>query len=119
MLAPQVAEEDTDRLKGLAETIDFLGFVLAGPALTGERRQESQRRQAYAAVQSQLERIGRAGYHVVAGVTERSVRGHPSERIALFGVSSKALDPGALTRRKLFLDWRNVAPGPFKPLFDL
>ena len=114
ILAPHITDADRPLLSDLAESIDYLGFVLAD--LTGERRQDTGRRRAYAFALEQVERFNRMGYHVLAGVTEQSLKEGKPEQIALFAITAKALDPEALGRRRLILDWRDVAEGKLKSL---
>jgi hypothetical protein len=117
MLAPDVPEGDVQFLKDLAERVDFLGFILSAHLISANGTKEGGRRAAYQAVLDQIQIMRRAGYCVVAGVAMRTTPAG-EERVALFSVSLRAKDPGALSRRKLFVDRRELTSTNRRELLD-
>lgn len=118
VLAPDgIPEADVQLLRGLAERLDFLGFVLSAHLIFADGKREGGRRPAYEDVLNQTRAMCAAGYCVVAGVTTRPTP-IGEERVALFSVSVRAIDPGATARKKMFVDRRQLTSPDNLALLD-
>lgn len=117
MLAPDLPDNEVSLLKDLAERVDFLGFILSAHLISADGKKEGGRRAAYRSVLDQVQTMRKLGYCVVAGITTRPGPAG-DERVALFSVSLRAKDPGALARRKLFIDRRELSSKKHHELLD-
>ena len=96
-------------LDELAEWIDLIGFVRSKDTPSdGPKRM----RELYQGALNCVQRLRSEGMHVLAGVWAEAKPGIPDFTYAVLAVSPRALDPGALKRRHILLDRRELARTP-------
>jgi transcriptional regulator with XRE-family HTH domain len=111
---PEEDEEQRDALYGLIEWIDLAAFMITDNFTDGGREEPS-RRKLYGDILGCVGGIERQGWTVLAGVMEAARPGIPEWKMAVFSITSKSKDPGALKRNTLLVDKRfaHLKPGPF------
>lgn len=109
---PDLRPDDADLAASLIEWIDLLGFVRSDFA-PEPGSDEGGRRELYADIFYHLLTIRRAGYDVIHGVAEvpgpDGADGAPW-KVGVVYLALRAKDPGALKRKILLMDRRELTP---------
>jgi hypothetical protein len=92
-------------IAGLVEWLDVTAFI-TGPQTLGHNADREPRRKLYADVLKAVAGLERQGVTVVAGVMPLPEPGSPNWRVAVLNITRKAIDPGAIKRRHIFVDRR-------------
>jgi transcriptional regulator with XRE-family HTH domain len=120
LMVPSDDEAATlEAMRGLAEWIDFLAFVLHEHEIFEGLKPSRDRRAVYRSVLDHVAVLQTRGFVVLAGVTTRPRKGGgEDERVAFFSITTKAVDPSGLARRSIIIDLDQLARNGVRPLLD-
>ncbi|RYE61284.1 MAG: XRE family transcriptional regulator [Hyphomicrobiales bacterium] len=108
-----------EAMRGLAEWIDFLCFVLNKHKIFEDLKPSRNRRAVYQSVLDHVAALQARGFVVLAGVTTRSrPGGDGDESVAFFSITTKAVDPSGLARRSIIIDLDQLSRHGVRPLLD-
>lgn len=108
-----------EAMRGLAEWIDFLCFVLNKHKIFKDLKPSRDRRAVYQSVLDHVAALQARGFVVLAGVTTRSrPNGGGDESVAFFSITTKAIDPSGLARRSIIIDLDQRSRHGVRPLLD-
>jgi len=103
---PDVPADLRPDLTGLYEWLDLASFILSEP----DSSEAARRRILYGDILRHVATLERNGFTVLAGVLHLGDRDPADWRIAVVTVTPKATDPGALKRKVVLVDRRNIPP---------
>jgi transcriptional regulator with XRE-family HTH domain len=104
---PDVGADYDDDLRELFEWIDLTSFIIHDHFEDGSS-EKGRRRELYDDVLSCAQRIEQRGTTILFGVMHAPRPAAPDRNIGVISVTLKSSDPGAMKRRVIFVDRRNV-----------
>lgn len=103
---PSVPEDMLGQISALVEWLDLASFILNDEFEMSDMN--GRRRKFYSDVLHYVRTIEKQGYTVLFGVMDSPQPSFPDWKTAVLAISPKETDPGAIKRKQLFIDRRNV-----------